>query len=114
MFEDAFRKLAGVVTGEKRDSLSASERLRMLFALEDLGKGLNITVPYNPNAELNEEWYREQYFRPQGIMWRPVRLKDRWYEDAVGVMMATFLYSLSCASNFLSIVYVLCYLCPKP
>ncbi|MER2236140.1 MAG: ATP-binding cassette domain-containing protein [Candidatus Limivicinus sp.] len=90
MFEDAFRKLAGVVTGEKRDSLSASERLRMLFALEDLGKGLNITVPYNPNAELNEEWYREQYFRPQGIMWRPVRLKDRWYEDAVGVMMATF------------------------
>ena len=90
MFQDAFQKLAGVVTGEKRGSVSASERLRMLFAMDDLGKGLNIVVPYNPNAELTEEWYREQYFRPQGIMWRPVRLKGNWYEEAIGVMLAAF------------------------
>ena len=90
MFEDAFQKLAGVVTGGKRDSASAGERLRTLFILDDLGKGLNISVPYNPNAELTEEWYREQYLRPQGIMCRPVRLKGKWYEDAIGVMLASF------------------------
>ena len=90
MFEDAFHKLAGVVTGEKRGGVSASERLRMLFALEDLGKGLHVSVPYHPNAELTEEWYREQVFRPQGIMWRPVRLKGNWYEEAIGVMLGAF------------------------
>lgn len=90
MFEDAFQKLAGVVTGEKKGSVSSSERLRMLFALEDLGKGLHISVSYHPNAELTEEWYREQVFRPQGIMWRPVRLKGNWYEEAIGVMLGAF------------------------
>ena len=66
MFEDAFRKLAGVVTGEKRDSLSASERLRMLFALEDLGKGLNITVPYNPKCRAERGMVPGAVFPPAG------------------------------------------------
>lgn len=88
MFQQAFRKLAGVVTGGKADSSSDSESLQLLGAMEELGRSLNITVPYTPNAGLTAEWYQEEYFRPQGIMWRPVQLKGSWYEDAVGCMLA--------------------------
>ena len=88
MFEEAVQKLAGVVVGEKADGTSENARLRLLSAMEAVGQSLNISVPYALNAELTEEWYQEQYFRPQGVMWRPVQLKGSWYEDAVGVMFA--------------------------
>ena len=88
MFEEAFQKLAGVVVGEEAGGAPENTSLRLLSAMEALGRGLNISIPYTPNAELTEEWYQEQYFRPQGVMWRPVQLKGAWYEDAVGVMLA--------------------------
>ena len=88
MFEEAVQKLAGVVVGEKADGTSENARLRLLSAMEAVVQSLNISVPYALNAELTEEWYQEQYFRPQGVMWRPVQLKGSWYEDAVGVMFA--------------------------
>ena len=66
MFEEAFRKLAGVVVGEKAGGASENENLRMLRAMEELGRNLNISVPYTPNARLTEEWFQEEYFRPPG------------------------------------------------
>ena len=87
MFVEAFQKLAGVVVGQKAGSTAESERLRMRSVMEELGKSLHISIPYTSNPEPTVEWYQEHYFRPQGIMWRSVRLKENWYEDAVGVML---------------------------
>ena len=87
MFVEAFQKLAGVVVGQKAENALESERLRMLSVMEELGKSLNISIPYASNPEPTVEWYQEHYFRPQGIMWRSVRLKENWYEDAAGVML---------------------------
>ena len=87
MFVEAFQKLAGVVVGQKAENALESERLRMLSVMEELGKSLNISIPYASNPEPTVEWYQEHYFRPQGIMWRSVALKENWYEDATGVML---------------------------
>lgn len=89
MFRDAYTKLAGVVVGEKTAPAGDSRHMRIQNAMEELGHELNVTVPYNPNAETDIEWYQEQHLRPNGIMWRTVQLKDRWYEDSVGVMLAS-------------------------
>ena len=87
MFLEAFQKLAGVVVGQKAENILESERLRMLSVMEELGNRLNISIPYTSNPEPTVEWYQEHYFRPQGIMWRSVALKENWYEDAAGVML---------------------------
>ena len=90
MFDISFRELAGVVTGKKRSGASENVRLRMLDVMQELSRGLNITIPYSANAESDASWYQEQYFRPRGIMWRAVSLREKWYEDAQGVMLAAF------------------------
>ena len=90
MFDISFRELAGVVTGKKRSGASENVRLRMLDVMQELSRGLNITIPYSANAESDASWYQEQYFRPRGIMWRAVSLRGKWYEDAQGVMLAAF------------------------
>lgn len=90
MFREAYRKLAGVVTGNNKTSPSDSEHLKMLGTIEDIAVALNITIPYTSNAEPDVKWYQEQYFRPQGVMWRKVKLNGNWFNDAVGVMLAFF------------------------
>ena len=87
MFVEAFQKLVGVVAGQKPENALESERLLMLYVMEELGKNLNISIPYTSNPEPTVEWYQEHYFRSQGIMWRSVELKENWYQDAVGVML---------------------------
>lgn len=90
-FIESFQKLAGVVVGEKNgEDLPKSESLRLFGVMEDLGRCLNVTIPYSSNPEQSEEWYQETVFRPQGIMWRTVQLEDDWYEDAIGVMLGSF------------------------
>ncbi len=90
MFTDSFRKLGSVVAGEKIRSGSGSERLHMINVMEDLGRFLNIKLSYSSNPDLNVSWYQEQFFRPQGIMWREIRLQKGWFNDAFGVMLGTF------------------------
>ena len=51
MFDISFRELAGVVTGKKRSGASENVRLRMLDVMQELSRGLNITIPYSANAE---------------------------------------------------------------
>ena len=90
MFIDAFRKLAGVVVGNTGGE-SPDERLEMIRVMDELGRYLNISIPYTSNLDLTEAWYQEECFRPQGIMWRTVQLKENWYEDAIGVMVGSFI-----------------------
>ena len=89
MLVESFYKLASVVATKTVGVASASERVQMAAAMDDLGSCLNVPIPSTSNPDLTEEWYQEECFRPQGIMWRSVELKGTWYEDAIGVMLAS-------------------------
>ena len=57
MFVEAFQKLVGVVAGQKPENALESERLLMLNVMEELGKNLNISIPYTSNIQtLNRQW----------------------------------------------------------
>lgn len=90
MFVESFRKLGSVVAGEKGNAGFSSERLLTISVMEAIGRFLNISIPYSSNPALTVTWYQEEYFRPQGIMWREVELKENWQSDACGVMLGRF------------------------
>ena len=90
MLVGAFQELAGVVSDNTVHTESAGESLKILNALRDLENFLNIRTPSFPVPGLSIESYQEEYLRPQGIMWRKVLLKEKWYEDAAGVMLGSF------------------------
>ena len=90
MLIGAFRELAGVVSDNTVHNEGAGESLIVLDAIRDLGNFLNIRIPTFPISNLSIESFQEEYLRPQGIMWRNVLLKEKWYEDAAGVMLGSF------------------------
>ena len=87
MFVDAYQKMAGVVTGQMDFAFFESDRLSVINAIEEISAYLHTTIPYSSYPDLTVGWYLEEYFRPQGIMWRNVELKENWYENADGAML---------------------------
>lgn len=90
MFNESFQKLASVVTGQKNWASQGNERLQAIRVIEEISQCLNIRIPYSSNPGLSIEWYQEEYFRPQGIMWREVHLGSQWHENAICAMMGAF------------------------
>ena len=80
------RDLAGAATGQTGPERSESGTLRIADVFREIGRYLHVSIPYSAGTAISPEWVREQVFRPRGIMWREVRLKDNWYENADGVM----------------------------
>lgn len=89
-FIKSFQNLAGAVLGEKTEGIQDSERLHLIRIIEELGRYLDICIPYSSHPDLSVEWYQEEYFRPQGIMWRKVHLSDFWYRNVTGIMLGEF------------------------
>lgn len=89
MVVESFQRLADVVADVDVGKGLGSPALRLFSVMKDLSRVLRVPLPAFPASGLSEAEYREQYFRPRGIMWRKVLLKDRWYEDAAGVMLGT-------------------------
>ncbi len=87
MLAESVYDLSRAVMGDRVSYRTDSKRLRELRAIEDLGSFLNIGLPYSADSALTMEWYQETFFRPQGIMWRTVRLEGKWYEQATGIML---------------------------
>ena len=89
MVVESVQRLADVVADvDVRGSLKSPE-LKLSSAMKDLGRVLHVPLPAFYDVGMSAEEYQELYFRPAGIMWRKVLLKDRWYEDAAGVMLGT-------------------------
>ena len=86
----AVRDLAGAATGQAIPEHFSSDVFRLYAAVKELGRSLRVSIPASPNAVACMEQVQEQVLRPNGIMWREVLLKDRWYENADGVMQGTF------------------------
>ena len=89
LFEEAYQKLGSIVTGENSRENFSNSMLLTRRMVEDIAENLDISIPYTTNEDYTAQFYMDEYFRPQGIMWREVELKDKWYKDATGIMLGT-------------------------
>ena len=89
MVVESVQRLADVVADVDVRGALKSPELKLSSAMKDLGRVLHVPLPAFYDVGMSAEEYQELYFRPAGIMWRKVLLKDRWYEDAAGVMLGT-------------------------
>ena len=89
LFTESYQKLAQVVTGEKKALSFGGSLLRNRRVVEDIAEQLNIKVPYSSNEDYTIQYYLDELFRPQGIMWREIRLREKWFNNAMGVMLGS-------------------------
>ena len=89
LFTESYQKLAQVVTGEKKALSFGGSLLRNRRVVEDIAEQLNIKVPYSSNEDYSIQYYLDELFRPQGIMWREIRLREKWFNNAMGVMLGS-------------------------
>ena len=89
MVVESVQRLADVVADVDVRGALKSPELKLSSAMKELGRVLHVPLPAFYDVGMSAEEYQELYFRPAGIMWRKVLLKDRWYEDAAGVMLGT-------------------------
>ena len=89
MFSDAYQGLVDVVTGYRIWEDLGDDSAVLRNALKGVARCLNIKMPDMDIQTEDITELLENYFRPQGIMWREVTLTDDWYENATGVMLGT-------------------------
>ena len=89
LFEESYQKLGSVVTGESGRENFGSSMLLARSMIEDIARNFDISIPYTTNEDYTAQFYLEKYFRPQGVMWREVELKEKWYKDATGIMLGS-------------------------
>ncbi len=89
MFSDAYQGLVDVVTGYRIWESFEKNRAALRNALREIARCLNIKLPDMIIKTEDMTGLLEDYFRPQGIMWREVSLTGDWYENAVGIMLGT-------------------------
>ncbi len=89
MFSDAYNNLVSVVVGDGfwRNFSNDSEITRN--AIRNIARLLKVKIPDVELKEKTVKEYLEDYFRPQGIMWRPVKLSENWHKDVYGIMLGT-------------------------
>lgn len=87
-FTGSFVKLAGVVMGDvPAMDLASSEMVRN--ALGDILKFYRIKVRELPDSITDINDQMDYLLNPTGVMRRPVKLTDQWYQNGIGAMLAT-------------------------
>ena len=86
-FAEAYRKLYEVVSGNDVWENFGSKRILNRDVMKELARCLNVDCPRSYGQSMSQNEYLEKIFRPQGIMWREVALKDKWYENTIGIML---------------------------
>ena len=89
LFAESYQKLAEVVTGKAAAPATGRNMLLDRRLIEDIAARLGISVPYASDEKYTLQYYLDQLFRPRGVMWRDVILRGEWYNDAMGVMLAS-------------------------
>lgn len=85
-FSESWHNLTGVVSGPKIWQNIQDPKLFHKNCVAELADWVNVTLPNSSGDNMTLEEYLETYFRPQGIMWREVELKDDWYRNYMGIM----------------------------
>lgn len=87
---EAFEKMAEVVMGKSALQSQMNDRLKQSQdAIEDILEYYNVKSYEMPKSVEGVEAQLEYLLRPSGIMKRNVILRENWYEDGIGAMLAS-------------------------
>ncbi|MCR4738741.1 MAG: NHLP bacteriocin export ABC transporter permease/ATPase subunit [Lachnospiraceae bacterium] len=87
LFEDSFINIAGSIMGSGIAGMLNDERQIAKNAIESVLKYYGVKPREIPDNVREFEDQLEFLLRPNGIMYREVRLTENWYEDAIGAML---------------------------
>ena len=88
VFEESIFRMASVVVGNKEAGFLADERIVTKHAIDDILKYYHYKPAEIPERIKEPEEQLEYALRPHGIMYRTVELKDKWYSDGFGPLIA--------------------------
>ncbi|MBR3166395.1 MAG: NHLP bacteriocin export ABC transporter permease/ATPase subunit, partial [Lachnospiraceae bacterium] len=88
VFEDAFLEVAGAVLGGRGAARLMDERLAAREALDEILKYYHYKTAEIPEELKSIEEQVDYCLRPNGLMRRTVELKEGWYRDAFGPVLA--------------------------
>lgn len=88
LFEDSMLRMASSVIGTRNAGKAADERIITRDAIDDVLKYYHLKPAEIPDSINNSEEQLDFAFRPHGIMYRTVELREGWQKDAFGPMLA--------------------------
>lgn len=88
LLEDSFIKAAGVVMGEQAAVRLRDERIVTKNAIDEILKYYHFKTTDIPEGISDPDEQLDYCLRPHGVMHRTVELKEGWYRDAYGPMLA--------------------------
>ena len=88
LFEDSMLRMASSVIGARNAGKAADERIVTRDAIDDILKYYHLKAAEIPDSIKNPEEQLDFAFRPHGIMYRTVELREGWQKDAFGPMLA--------------------------
>ncbi|MCR5735986.1 MAG: NHLP bacteriocin export ABC transporter permease/ATPase subunit [Lachnospiraceae bacterium] len=88
LFEDSFINIAGAIMGSKISKALQDERLIAKNAIDEVLKYYGVKPKEVPDNIKKIDDQLEYLLRPNGIMYREVKLSEGWYKDAVGAMLS--------------------------
>ncbi len=87
-FEESIFGLASAVLGKHDSGMAADERILTKAAIDEILKYYHFKTVDVPKNIKNAEDQLEYCLRPCGIMRRRIKLKEGWYKDSFGPVMA--------------------------
>ena len=87
-FEDSIFRMASVVLGQHNSAAAGDERFLTKAAIDEILKYYHYKPTEIPANVKSADEQLEYALRPNGIMRRNVELKEGWYKDACGPLIA--------------------------
>lgn len=88
VFEESIIRMASVVVGSKDAGSLADERIVTKHAIDEILKYYHFKPADIPDSVKEPEDQLEYALRPHGLMYRRIELKDKWYKDGFGPVIA--------------------------
>lgn len=87
-FEDSIFRMASVVLGKHESMIASDDQIVTKAAIDEILKYYHYKADEIPASVKDPDEQLEFALRPHGILRRRVELKDDWYRDAYGPMLA--------------------------
>ena len=87
-FEDSILRMASVVVGNRYGDSLADDRIITKHAIDDILKYYHCKPVDIPESLTEAEEQLEYALRPYGLMYRVVELKENWFKDGFGPVIA--------------------------
>lgn len=87
-FEESLFRLSSIVMGEESFFARMQSAQKSGNACKQVLSYFGLPVPHDEEDSPDFEDRLHRFFEPHGVMWRTVELEDRWYQDAIGPLIA--------------------------